>query len=147
VLKEYVEAMRALWTQEEAAYDGEFVRFGPSWAYPKPVQPHIPLIIGAGGGPKTFQWIARHADGWMTTPQQADISGQIVALKQAWAEEGRDGTPDMRVLIAFRPDPADLAAWAEAGVSELIWGVPDKPEDEVLAHLDKMAGRLGLTAS
>ena len=58
VLKEYVEAMRALWTQEEASYDGEFVTFGPSWAYPKPVQAHIPLIIGAGGGPKTFAWIA-----------------------------------------------------------------------------------------
>ena len=37
--------------------------------------------------------------------------------------------------------------WAEQGVSELIWGVPDKSEDEVLAHLDKMAGRLGLSAS
>ena len=54
VLREYVEAMRALWTQEEASYAGEFVSFGPSWAYPKPVQAHIPLIIGAGGGPKTF---------------------------------------------------------------------------------------------
>jgi len=57
VLREYVEAMRALWTQEEASYDGEFVSFGPSWAYPKPAS-HIPLIIGAGGGPKTFAWIA-----------------------------------------------------------------------------------------
>ena len=38
-----------------------------------------------------------------------------------------------------------MIAWAEAGVSELIWGVPDKPEDEVLTHLDKMAGRLGLS--
>ena len=54
MLREYVEAMRALWTQEEAAYDGEFVNFGPCWAFPKPVQAHVPLIIGAGGGPKTF---------------------------------------------------------------------------------------------
>ncbi len=37
VLREYVEAMRALWTQEVASYDGEFVSFGPSWAFPKPV--------------------------------------------------------------------------------------------------------------
>lgn len=146
VLKEHLEAMRALWTQEEAAYDGEFVRFGPSWAYPKPVQPTIPVIIGAGGGPKTFAWIARHADGWMTTPQETDISARIDALKQAWAEEGREGQPDVRVLIAFRPDPDDLARWAEQGVTELIWGVPDKDESEVLAHLDKMAGRLGLSA-
>ncbi|WP_193604470.1 LLM class F420-dependent oxidoreductase [Nocardioides dongkuii] len=145
VLKEYVQAMRALWTQEEASYEGEFVSFGPSWAYPKPVQAHVPLIIGAGAGPKTFRWIAEHADGWMTTPTQTDISGQIAALKTAWAEAGRDGIPDIRVLIAFRPDPADLAAWAEAGVTELIWGVPDKSEDEVLAHLDKQATRLGLT--
>src|SRR3954452_1216679 len=67
VLKEYVGAMRALWTQDEASYDGEFVSFGPSWAYPKPVQAHVPLVIGAGGGPRTFRWIAEHADGWMNT--------------------------------------------------------------------------------
>jgi probable F420-dependent oxidoreductase len=145
VLREYVEAMRALWTQEEAAYAGEFVRFGPSWAYPKPVQDHLPLIIGAGGGPKTFRWIARHADGWMTTPTQTDIGRRVESLKTVWAEEGRDGIPDIRVLIAFRPDPADLTAWAEAGVSELIWGVPDKPEPDVLAHLDRLAARLELT--
>ncbi|HEY0951491.1 LLM class F420-dependent oxidoreductase [Nocardioides sp.] len=143
VLKEYVEAMRALWTQEEAAYDGEFVSFGPSWAYPKPAR-HIPLVIGAGGGPKTFRWIAEHADGWMTTPQQADISAHIEALRKAWADAGRDGSPEIRILIASKPDPADLAAWAEAGATELIWGVPDKSPDEVLASLDRLAGRLGL---
>ncbi|HEX5089151.1 MAG TPA: LLM class F420-dependent oxidoreductase [Nocardioides sp.] len=147
VLREYVEAMRALWTQDEAAYDGEFVSFGPSWANPKPVQPHIPLVIGAGGGPRTFRWIARHADGWMTTPTQTDITGHIEALRSTWTAEGRAGVPDIRVLIASRPDPADLLAWAEAGVSELIWGVPDKAEDEVLAHLDRLAERLALAGT
>lgn len=144
VLKEYVEAMRALWTQDEASYDGEFVSFGPSWAYPKPAQAHVPVIIGAGGGPKTFRWISENADGWMTTPTQADIGANIEALTKAWADAGREGAPDIRILIAFRPDPDDLAAWAAAGATELIWGVPDKPEAEVLAHLDKLAGRLGL---
>ncbi len=143
VLKEYVEAMRALWTQEEASYDGEFVSFGPSWAYPKPER-HIPLVIGAGGGPKTFRWIAEHADGWMTTPTQADISANIEALTKAWADAGREGAPEIRILIAFKPDPEDLMAWAEAGATELIWGVPDKAPDEVLASLDRLATRLGL---
>src|SRR5215217_7160986 len=81
VLKEYVEAMRALWTEEEAAYDGEFVTFGASWAYPKPTQSHIPLIIGAGGGPKTFEWIARTADGWMTTPIETDTAAKAALLR------------------------------------------------------------------
>src|SRR3954453_22960727 len=143
VLKEYVEAMRALWTQEEASYDGEFVSFGPSWAFPKPVAP-IPLIIGAGGGPKTFAWIAANADGWRTTPTQQDISGQIEALKKAWADAGRAGAPEIRILIAFRPNPEDLVAWADQGATELIWGGPDKAEDEVLASLGRLAGRLGL---
>lgn len=143
VLREYVEAMRALWTQEEASYHGEFVSFGPSWAYPKPAG-HIPLIIGAGGGPKTFRWIAENADGWMTTPTQAEISGNIEALTKAWADAGRDGAPDIRILIAFKPNPEDLVAWAEQGATELIWGVPDRSEDEVLASLDRLAGRLGV---
>ena len=144
VLREYVEAMRALWTQEEASYEGDFVSFGPSWAYPKPVQAHIPLIIGAGGGPKTFQWIAQNADGWMTTPTQTDITGQIAALQAAWSTAGRAGTPDIRVLIASKPSPEDLASWAEAGASELIWGVPDKSPDDVVSYLDRLAARLAL---
>ncbi len=144
VLREYVEAMRALWTEDEAAYDGEFVKFGPSWAYPKPTQPHIPLIIGAGGGPKTFAWIARTADGWMTTPVEQDITGKADALRKAWADAGREGAPEIHVLIAMKPSPEDLAGWAAAGATELIWGVPDKPTDEVLAYLDRLAGRIGL---
>ena len=51
--------MRALWTEEEAEYDGEFVKFGPSWAWPKPVQAHIPVLVGAAGTEKNFKWIAR----------------------------------------------------------------------------------------
>src|SRR6478672_1957938 len=84
VLREYVEAMRALWTQEEASYDGEFVKFGPSWAYPKPVQDHVPLLIGAEAGPQTVEWIARHADGWMTTPRTTDVAERVQALRDAW---------------------------------------------------------------
>ena len=141
-LKEYVGAMRALWTQEEASYDGEFVSFGPSWAWPKPVQPHIPLVIGAGGGPKTFAWIAENADGWMTTPTTSDVTGHADALRKAWADAGRTGEPDIRVLIAARPSPEDFANWAAAGVSELIWGLPDSDESAVLTYLDKMAARL-----
>ena len=98
MLAEYVAAMRALWTQPEAAYDGKFVSFGPCWAFPKPVQAHLPLIIGAGGGPRTFEWIGRHADGWLTTPGEQDIGGKAAALHQAWAAAGRAGAPDIRVL-------------------------------------------------
>ncbi len=147
VLKEYLEAMRALWTQEEASYDGEFVSFGPSWAYPKPPQGRIPVIIGAGGGPKTMKWIARHADGWMTTPIETDIAERVALLRKEWDEAGRGGEPDVRILVAKKPTPDDLAEWEAAGAGELIWGVPDADEAAVLTYLDKTAARLGLTQS
>ncbi|TYL46299.1 LLM class F420-dependent oxidoreductase [Nocardioides sp. BGMRC 2183] len=146
VLKEYLEAMRALWTEEEASYDGEFVSFGPSWAFPKPPQGRVPVIIGAGGGPKTMKWIAAHADGWMTTPIETDIADKASLLRKEWAEAGRDGEPDIRVLVAKKPTEEDFADWAAAGATELIWGVPDADEATVLGYLDKMAGRLGLSA-
>ncbi|HJQ04541.1 MAG TPA: LLM class F420-dependent oxidoreductase [Nocardioides sp.] len=144
VLKEYLEAMRALWTEEEASYDGEFVSFGPSWAYPKPPQGRIPVVVGAGAGPKTFEWIAANADGWMTTPTTSDVAANADLLRKAWADAGRAGDPDVRILVAKKPTPEDFADWTAAQATELIWGVPDADEPTVLAYLDKLSARLGL---
>jgi probable F420-dependent oxidoreductase len=144
VLREYVEAMRALWTQDEAAYSGEFVSFGASWAWPKPAQAHIPVLVGAGGGPKTFAWIAANADGWMTTPIETDIVGKAADLLDAWSAAGRSGSPEIAVLAALRPSPEDLQAWAQAGVTDIIWPLPDKEPGEVVAFIGRHAERLGL---
>ena len=144
VLAEYLAAMRALWTEEEASFDGEFVKFGPSWAYPKPPQGRIPVVIGAGGGPKTMKWIAQHADGWMTTPIETDIADKAEVLRREWTDAGRDGDPDVRILVAKKPTKEDFADWFAAGPSELIWGVPDAEEAEVLTYLDTLSSRLNL---
>ncbi|GAB2876744.1 LLM class F420-dependent oxidoreductase [Nocardioides pacificus] len=142
VLREYVEAMRALWTQDEASYAGEFVSFGASWAWPKPAQAHVPLLIGAGAGPKTFAWIAAHADGWMTTPTEADVAGNAERLRAAWADAGRSGEPAIHVLATARPTPELLGSWEDAGVTEAIWGLPDKSPDDVRAYLGRLATKL-----
>src|SRR5690606_12926360 len=101
-----------------------------SWAWPKPTQAHLPVLIGAGGGPKTFAWIARHADGWITTPIEADIADKIARLREAWDAEGRDGQPEVVALMVTKPDPEMLAAYDAAGVTECLWSFPDKPADE-----------------
>lgn len=144
VLREYLEAMRALWTQEEAAYDGQFVAFGPSWAHPKPVQGDVPVVIGAGGGPKTFAWIAAHAGGWMTTPQEQDLAGNAERLRGAWQEAGREGQPRIHALGTSKPTPELLESWEQAGVTDAIWGLPDRSPDEVVAAIGRQAERLGL---
>lgn len=141
VLKEYLEAMRALWTQEEAEYSGEFVSFGPSWAWPKPVQAHLPVVIGAGAGPKTFAWIAANADGWISTPKDQDLPAQARELTRVWREAGRPGRP---IIRALRPELELLDAYEEAGITEVVWSLPDTDESGVLAYLDQLAKKLNL---
>jgi probable F420-dependent oxidoreductase len=142
VLREYLEAMRALWTQDEASYDGEFVSFGASWAWPKPAQAHVPVVVGAGGGPKTFAWIAANADGWMSTPIETGIGSKADALRKAWSDAGRAGTPQVHVLVARKPTGEDFAEWASAGVDELIWGVPDADEETALASIARLGAKV-----
>ncbi|MFK0250777.1 LLM class F420-dependent oxidoreductase [Amycolatopsis azurea] len=145
VLREYIEAMRALWTDDEASYAGEFVSFGASWAWPKPAQAHIPVIVGAGGTEKTFRWIAKSADGWLTTPGDTDIEDKARQLREIWHEAGRAGEPEISAL-GVRPDPENLAKLEAAGVTETIFGLPDRSPDEVEAWLGRLAGKLDLTA-
>jgi probable F420-dependent oxidoreductase len=146
VLREYLGAMQALWTQDEASYAGEFISFGASWAWPKPAQPRVPIMVGAGGTAKTFAWIARSGDGWLTTPGEADLDGKIALLHKAWHEAGRDGLPQVRVLSG-KPEPTVLAHWAETGVTDVAFGMPDKDEADVIGYLGRLAGKLGLAAS
>jgi probable F420-dependent oxidoreductase len=141
VLREYLESMRALWGQDQASYDGDFVRFGPSWSWPKPVRGSVPVLIGAGGSDKTFEWIARSADGWITTPRDAEVVGQVARLQEIWSGAGRSGRPRV-VALGTRPEPDVLEAWAAGGVTDIVYGLPDRGADEIPAYLDRLAAKL-----
>jgi probable F420-dependent oxidoreductase len=141
MLREYLEAMRALWTEEQAAYEGEFVNFGPSWAWPKPLQPHIPVLVGAAGTEKNFKWIARSADGWITTPRDTKLDEPVKLLQDTWAAAGRDGAPQV-VALDLKPVEEKLARWADLGVTEVLYGLPDRSADEVAGYVERLAGKL-----
>ena len=141
VLREYLEAMRSLWTSDEAEYDGEFVSFGKSWAYPKPVQSHLPVLVGAGGTEKTFDWIVANADGWINTPQEQDVSDQVLLLRKKWADAGRAGDPQI-VFLGGKPDPDRIRKLEDLGVTECAFGMPDKEPAEVVAYLERLAAKL-----
>ena len=65
LMRERVEAMKAIWTQEEASYTGEFVAFERIWSHPKPAQrPHPPVLIG-GDGPTVLDRVLAFGDGWL----------------------------------------------------------------------------------
>ncbi len=143
VLREYLELMQQLWTQEVASYDGEFARLQPSWAFPKPVQqPRIPILLGAGGTPRNLDWVVAHADGWITTPIETDVEARVAALHEAWTAAGRDGRPRVVVLLTSRLEPGQLRRWEEIGVSEVLIGLPDKGPDEVRQFISGMGAKL-----
>ena len=144
VLREYIEAMRALWTEEEAAYDGEFVKFGPLLGLPQ-AGPGAPAADHRRGRRPEDVLLDRAARRRLDDhPRRAGHRRQ--GGRPAAGLGGREpaGAPDIRVLIAARPTPDDLAAWSAAGAAELIWGLPDAPEEKVEAYLDRLAARLAL---
>ncbi|HYF47415.1 MAG TPA: TIGR03619 family F420-dependent LLM class oxidoreductase [Acidimicrobiales bacterium] len=139
VVRERVEAMKAIWTQEQASYSGTFVDLPPTFSWPKPVQqPHPPILIGGGGGPKLFEAIAQYADGWIPIGG-AGVNKQLPALHEAMAKEGRDPAQLRIVPFGVLPDPGKLAYYEESGFEEVVFRVPPAPEAKVLEVLDRLA--------
>ena len=81
LMRERIEAMKAIWTQDEAEYHGEFVDFDPIWSWPKPVQrPHPPIILGnAGAG--AVRRVVRYADEWMPIGGRVNMSERLDDLR------------------------------------------------------------------
>ena len=135
--RENMLAILKLWTDEEASFDGEFVRMDPSWAYPKPVQkPYPPLYIGGQGGPVLFKHIAEYADGWMPVGARG-VAKNLPVLRGMVEEAGRDPDAIRVVPLGSIPDPGKLEYLRGLGIEEIVLNLPSKTADEVLPILDK----------
>jgi probable F420-dependent oxidoreductase len=139
VVQERVEAMKAIWTQDQAAYSGEHVDFPPTFSWPKPVQqPHPPILLGGGGGPKLFEAIAAYGDGWIPIGG-AGVRRQLPLLHAALEAVGRDPAELTIVPFGVMPDPGKMAYYEEIGFDEVVFRVPPAPEAKVLEILDRLA--------
>ena len=68
--REAVEALKELWTKDEAEYHGRYYDFPPVYSYPKPVQkPHPPILLG-GNAKNVLQRVARWGDGLAAEPRK-----------------------------------------------------------------------------
>ena len=136
--REHVLAMVELWANDEASFDGEYVRFAPSWSWPKPIQrPRIRMVVGGGAGPKLFAHVAEYADGWFPIGG-AGVREALPALHQAWAAAGRSGEPEV-VPFGVLPDPGKLDYYRSIGCSEVVLRVEGLGRDSALRQLDEMA--------
>ncbi len=140
LLRERVLAMKALWTQEEAQFHGEYVNFDPVWMYPKPKQrPHPPILIG-GESDHTIKRVVEFADGWFPRPRNNwEPKSAVARLHAAAKAAGRDPATLPITVFAAPPDREKLIAYREAGIYRVLFEVPDVGRDEILRLLDKNA--------
>lgn len=120
ILRERVEACKAIWTEEEASYHGEFVDFERIVCRPAPVQePHPPVLIG-GNGPTVHKRVLAYGDGWFPNriPPDEGMIERIEELQKLGKEAGRGAIP---VTLQIPPrDPSVLERYEQAGVTRAV---------------------------
>src|SRR6266511_3082814 len=104
--REHALAMKALWSHDVASFDGEFVRFEPSWSWPKPAR---------AGGPPILLGRAALPD-----------------LHRACDAAGRDPATIRIVPFGTVPDPGKLEYYASIGIDEVVLRIPSATADRVL---------------
>jgi probable F420-dependent oxidoreductase len=140
IVREHVLAMRALWTEEAASFDGKYVQFSPSWSWPKPVSdPHPPIIMGGAGGPVTFRHVVEYCDGWMPIHGRRNIGDKLDGLRRAADDAGRDPATIELGVFGCPADAAVVDSYAEMGFTRCVIGVPPTGEDDALRTLDEAA--------
>jgi probable F420-dependent oxidoreductase len=139
LVREVMLAMQALWSQEVAEFRGEFVRFEPSWQWPKPVQqPRPRVLLGGAPGPRLFAHIAEYGDGWIPIGG-AGVRAALGDLRNAAEAAGRDPATLRVVPFGTVPDPGKLEYYASLGITEIVLRVPSGTADTVLPLLDRYA--------
>jgi probable F420-dependent oxidoreductase len=143
LMREQIEAMKAIWTENKPEYHGELVEFGPMMAWPKPVQkPHPPVILG-GAFPHAARRALRYGDGWIPhsrRPQYEDVTDFMPHFRQMAAEVGRDLAEVPVTVWGIGEDYDRLRRYEEQGVGRTVVSLPSEDSDKILPALDRWAG-------
>ena len=143
LVRENVLAMRRLWTDDVASFDGEAVHLSPSWAWPKPVQrPHPPVVMGAAGGPITMRHVAEYCDGFMPNHARRDLDVSLGELHTACEEADRDPSGVQLAANGVPLDRAIVEGYRDRGFARVVLSIPHAGRDETLRALDERASAL-----
>jgi probable F420-dependent oxidoreductase len=119
LMSDRIAAMKAVWTQEEASYQGEFVQFDRIWSWPKPAQrPHPPVLVG-GNGTTVLDRVLAFGDAWFPNyARGGDIIGRAEELRT------RADRPIDFMVIGVPADAAALERLQDAGARRLVHWIP-----------------------
>ncbi len=139
LMRERIEAMKEIWTEDEASFDGRHVSFGPIFSWPKPVQkPHPPILVG-GNSDGALDRVVAVADEWIPNPETrlSDLAGRIAELQRRAEAAGRERIPV--TFYAVKPEAEALRRYDSAGVDRAVFYLPPGPREQVEPLLDAYA--------
>jgi probable F420-dependent oxidoreductase len=132
LMRERIEAMKAIWTQEEASYVGKHVSFERILSYPKPVQrPHPPILVG-GDGPTVLDRVLAFGDAWF--PNYRPDATMFERVEELRARANR---PIEVHMIGLPADPHDLERVRDAGIRRAAHWLPSGPRSTVERALER----------
>jgi probable F420-dependent oxidoreductase len=136
LMRERVEAMKAIWTEDEASYSGRYVDFERILCWPKPTQkPHPPVLVG-GNGPRVLDRVLAYGDEWMPNrSSEEELTARIRQLQARAAEVGRERIPV--TVMGSAPDAARIDRLAEAGVDRIVFWLPQDTPHAVEEGFDR----------
>jgi probable F420-dependent oxidoreductase len=121
---EYLDAMRALWTQPAPSYQGRYVAFEHVDAHPRPVRPDGPRILIGGHSPAAFRRAVARGHGWFGNGDSPDdLDGHLAGLEKAAAEVERPawlGRLEINFMQLLPVDAAAARRYADLGVDRLV---------------------------
>ena len=138
--RESIEALRELWTKDEAEYHGHYYDFPPVYCYPKPVQDPVPVILG-GHAKNVLSRVIRYGDGWL--PNRADpaaVEEGRKILDTLAAERGREPSSISISVYGQKPDRELIQSFMNAGADRVVVGPqPVATDKEMGEQLERIA--------
>ena len=147
VLRERILAMKAIWSDEEAEFHGDYVDFDTVWSYPKPKQAGGPPILLGAASKYMYERIAEYCDGWFPIYQDEaraaasganDYSESMRLTQEAWDGADREGSPNF-TIFGVGPDAAAVERCMEHGFDRIVFALPPAEADQVLPLLERYA--------
>jgi F420-dependent oxidoreductase-like protein len=132
-LGEAVPLIRRLLDGERITHEGPFYRFDDAVCAPRPIQAHLPILIGGSGPKKTLPLIARSGDMWNAYGTVEELAASDTILRAACEAVGRD---QREIERTFNANIVIRDSRAEAGRVWAEWmrrHVPQEGEDGLLA--------------
>ncbi|MEY2476080.1 MAG: hypothetical protein QOG87_1395 [Actinomycetota bacterium] len=154
MLREAVEIVRSMWSEEETSYDGRYYKLHRANCDPKPLQqPHPPILIGGGGEQLTLRVVARLADRSNFGGKPEEFAHKTDVLKQHCKDVGRDydeiektWSPEVFVRETEKEiaDAGSRSFWAEpfeSWAAGNLVGTPEQVAEKIRTYMD-----LGVTS-